>query len=116
MKKALIVTVAAVCVGGGFSARAADTCVASIFTGGFDRPLADGKRHTASELLIAHRKLAMGSRVRITSARTGKTVVATVRDRGPFTRGLCADLSPGVARALGASGLVKISMESDVKP
>lgn len=112
MKTITILTVAAVLAGGSLSSRAADTCVASIFTGGFDRPLADGKRHQSSELLIAHRKLAIGSRVRITSARTGRSVVATVRDRGPFTRGLCADLSPGVARSLGVSGLVKISMES----
>lgn len=116
MKKAVILTVMAILASGGVHVRAAETCVASIFTGGFDRPLADGKRHTANELLIAHRKLAMGSRVRITSARTGRSVVATVRDRGPFTRGLCADLSPGVAHALGASGLVKISMETNITP
>jgi rare lipoprotein A len=92
------------------SAAAGPTCTASVYWEGFGHPLADGQRHSPNELLIAHRTLPFGTRVRI-SVSSGKSIIALVRDRGPFRGGRCADLSRGVARALGVSGLPRITLE-----
>jgi peptidoglycan lytic transglycosylase len=45
------------------------------------RPLHDGA------LTAAHRTLPFGSRVRVTNHANGRSIVVTITDRGPFTRG-----------------------------
>lgn len=84
------------------------TCVASVYWEG--ARLADGSRFHPDEPLIAHRTLPLGSRVRVTAA-NGRSAVLTVRDRGPFVRGRCVDLSRGGARLLGVYGLPKVILE-----
>jgi hypothetical protein len=54
-------------------------------------------------LVVAHRTLPCGTRVRIRYH--GRTVTATVRDRGPFTGGREFDLAGAVARRLGFGGV-----------
>jgi rare lipoprotein A (peptidoglycan hydrolase) len=49
----------------------------------------------------AHRKLPFGTRLRVTNLRNNKSVVVTVTDRGPKTRGRVLDLSLAAARSLG---------------
>ncbi len=41
----------------------------------------------------AHRTLPFGSRLRVTNLRNNRSVVVTVNDRGPFTRGRVIDVS-----------------------
>lgn len=48
----------------------------------------------------AHRTLPCGTRVRVTDLATGKSVVVTIHDRGPFT-GAVIDLYRGAASRLG---------------
>ncbi len=49
----------------------------------------------------AHRTLPFGTRVRVTDPKTGRSVIVTINDRGPFGRHRVLDLSIGAARALG---------------
>jgi len=40
-------------------------------------------------------------------------VTVTINDRGPFVRGRVIDLTPAAARALGFSGLAKVSVSRE---
>lgn len=52
-------------------------------------------------LTAAHKTLPFGTRVRVTNPKTGRSVVVTINDRGPFNRGRVLDLCTGAARSLG---------------
>ena len=54
-----------------------------------------------SGFTAAHRTLPFGTRVRVTDPKTGRSVVVTINDRGPFGRGRVLDLCTRAARALG---------------
>ena len=60
------------------------------FTG---RRTASGKIFNNNAYTCAHRKLPFGTKLRVTSERTNKSVFVTVTDRGPFVRGRHIDLS-----------------------
>jgi rare lipoprotein A len=62
---------------------------------------ANGERYNPGGLTAAHRTLPFGTKVRVTSARTGRSVVVRINDRGPFIGGRIIDLSTGAARAIG---------------
>lgn len=62
---------------------------------------ANGERYNPSGMTAAHRTLPFGTRVRVTSPRTGRSVVVRINDRGPFIGGRIIDLSAGAARAIG---------------
>jgi rare lipoprotein A len=64
------------------------------------RLTANGERFDPDALTMAHRTLPFGTRVRITNLRNQKSVVLRVNDRGPFTPGRIADVSPAAARLL----------------
>jgi rare lipoprotein A len=72
-----------------------------------------GKRLTRHLPAVAHKTLPMGSKVRITSHRTKKSVVAVVEDRGPYTKGRIVDLNLIAARQLGITqdGITKVTLE-----
>jgi rare lipoprotein A len=59
-------------------------------------------------LTAAHRTLPFGTKVRVTHSKSGKSVVVTIIDRGPFVRGRIIDLAPAAARLLGISGLAPV--------
>jgi rare lipoprotein A len=69
---------------------------------------ASGRSYKASALVAAHRTLPFGTKVRVKSASTGRTVIVTIVDRGPFIKGRIIDLSKGAANALGFSGLHRV--------
>lgn len=80
---------------------------ASFYGGGANEggPMtANGERYSAGGLTAAHRTLPFGTRVRVTSPNTGKSVVVRINDRGPFVGGRAIDLSIGAARAIGLTG------------
>ena len=52
-------------------------------------------------LTAAHRTLPFGTRLRVTDPKTGRSVIVTITDRGPFGRRRVLDLSVAAARALG---------------
>ena len=63
-------------------------------------------------LTAAHKYLRMGTRVEVTNIKTGKSIIVTINDRGPFIKGRELDLSKGAARKLGIinSGTAKVRM------
>jgi rare lipoprotein A len=65
------------------------------------RRTASGAIFDPKLLTAAHRTLPLGSRVRVTNLRNGRSVLLTVNDRGPFRGQREIDLSLGAARTLG---------------
>src|SRR5579862_7841454 len=59
-----------------------------------------GGTYVASELTTAHRALPCGTKLRITNTKNGKTVEATVNDRGPTSKKRIVDVSRAVAEQL----------------
>jgi rare lipoprotein A len=74
---------------------------------------ANGERYNSGGLTAAHRTLPFGTRVRVTSPNTGRSVVVRINDRGPYIGNRIIDLSVGAARAIGLtnSGVGTVRME-----
>lgn len=74
---------------------------------------ASGSRYDMYGLSAAHRKLPLGTKVRVTNLGNGREVVVTIMDRGPVGTGRIIDLSYGAARQLGMAkeGLAKVRVE-----
>jgi rare lipoprotein A len=65
-------------------------------------------------LTAAHKTLPFGTRVRVTNLKTGRSVIVTINDRGPFNRGRVLDLCTKAARALGMIDRGVIYVRADV--
>jgi rare lipoprotein A len=65
---------------------------------------ASGERFNPEGLTAAHRSLPLGTRVRVTNTRNGRSVVVRINDRGPYVGGRIIDLSAAAARILGMMG------------
>ena len=78
----------------------------------------EGRRTTSGQVFreesftAASKTLPLGSRVRVTSLSTGRSVVVKVNDRGPFVRGRSLDLSEAAARRIGVihSGVARVKV------
>ncbi len=64
-------------------------------------------------LTAAHRTLPFGSKVRVTNLHNNRSIVVTVNDRGPFTRGRVIDVSVAAADSLGfrSAGVAHVRVE-----
>ena len=71
---------------------------------------ASGRAYNSGAMVAAHRTLPFGTKVRVKNLRNGRSIVVTIVDRGPFTKGRIIDLSTGAANALGFSGLQQVSV------
>lgn len=62
----------------------------------------------------AHRTLPIGSVVKITALKTGKSVLAVVEDRGPYTKHRLVDVNIAAARKLGMikRGITTVRVET----
>ncbi|MEA3274205.1 MAG: septal ring lytic transglycosylase RlpA family protein [Pseudomonadota bacterium] len=65
------------------------------------RKTASGERYDKTAYTAAHRTLPLGTRVRVTNIKTGKSIELRINDRGPFVKGRIIDLSRRAARDLG---------------
>jgi rare lipoprotein A len=74
---------------------------------------ANGERYNPGGYTAAHKTLPFGTRVRVTSPNTGRSVVVRINDRGPYVGNRIIDLSVGAARAIGLtnSGVGTVQME-----
>jgi rare lipoprotein A len=74
---------------------------------------ASGQRFDMYALTAAHRTLPMGTRVKVTNLRNGRSVVVRINDRGPYSRRRIIDVSFAAARALGMldAGVVPARVE-----
>lgn len=66
--------------------------------------VATGAPYNPEGLTAAHRSLPLGTRVKVSDPKTGRSVIVTINDRGPYVKGRVLDLSVGAARALGIDG------------
>ena len=64
------------------------------------RKTASGKAYDKNKLTAAHKTLPLGTVVRVTNKKNGKTVDVEITDRGPFGPGRIIDLSVAAAKEL----------------
>jgi rare lipoprotein A len=83
---------------------------ASVYSTKHGTKTASGMRLRDHAFTAAHRSLPFGTKVRVTHRKSGKSIVVTISDRGPFIRGRIIDLAPAAARALGFSGLAPVTI------
>jgi rare lipoprotein A len=65
---------------------------------------ASGEMMNPSAMTAAHKTLPLGSKIRVTNSKNGKSLVVRINDRGPFIKGRVLDLSKGAAQKLGFIG------------
>jgi rare lipoprotein A len=78
-----------------------------------DQMTASGERFDKRALTAAHRTLPFGTRVRVTHAASGRSVIVRINDRGPFKAGRVVDLSQAAAEQIGitGAGLARVKLE-----
>ena len=64
------------------------------------RTTASGEDYDMFELTAAHRKLPLGTFVKVTNLKNGKWIVVRINDRGPYVGDRIMDLSYSAARML----------------
>jgi rare lipoprotein A len=74
---------------------------------------ANGEKFNPNGLTAAHRTLPFGTKVRVTSMKTGKFVTVRINDRGPFRSQRIIDVSAGAAETIGikSDGIGEVRME-----
>jgi peptidoglycan lytic transglycosylase len=82
--------------------------------GFWGEPTACGTMLTPTTLGVAHRKLPCGTQVTFSYA--GRTVTATVIDRGPFRKGYAWDLTKKTAKRVGFLAIGSGPIEATVTP
>lgn len=78
------------------------------------RRTASGTKFDNEKYTAAHRKLAFGTKVKVTNEVNGKSVIVTITDRGPFTRGREIDLTRRAFMDIAANknaGNLKVTIE-----
>jgi rare lipoprotein A len=77
-------------------------------------PTASGERFNMHAMTAAHRTAPLGTHLKVTNLRNGKSVVVRINDRGPFIKGRIIDLSRGAADVLGftGAGLTRVAIET----
>jgi rare lipoprotein A len=74
---------------------------------------ANGETFNSHDMTAAHRTLPFGTRVRVTSLETGRSVTVRINDRGPYVDGRIVDISRGAAESIGMieRGVTKIKLD-----
>jgi len=74
---------------------------------------ASGRQLSNHAYTAAHKKWPMGSKVRVTNLRNGRSEILTISDRGPYIKGRIIDVTVGSAKRLGFydDGLAKTKVE-----
>ncbi len=73
----------------------------------------NGEVYNMHAMTAAHRTLPLGSIVRVTNAKTGRSAVVRITDRGPFIEGRILDLSQAAAKAVDVflPGVARVRLE-----
>jgi rare lipoprotein A len=75
---------------------------------------ASGERFDKHAMTAAHRSLPLGTRVRVTNQKNGRSVVVRINDRGPYGgHGRIIDLSEAAAKQLDMidAGVAPVTLE-----
>ncbi len=77
------------------------------------RKTASGEIFRQSNLTAAHKRLAFGTKVRVTNLANGKSVKVRVNDRGPFVANRIIDLSKSAAKKIDmvGAGVAKVKIK-----
>ena len=77
------------------------------------RKTASGERFDQSAYTAAHKKLPLGTKIKITNIENGKSVIVRINDRGPFVRGRIIDLSRSAFSSIGntSAGVINVEIE-----
>ncbi len=77
------------------------------------RETASGEPYDMFRFTAAHMTLPLGSWIRVTNVRNGKSVIVRVNDRGPVVPGRIIDLSYGAAQILDfrARGVARVRLD-----
>ena len=115
-----VLAVSALVLSGSFVATAAEAHthhatggygLASWYGPGFGgHRTANGERFDGGAFTAAHRSFPFGAQVRVTSRRTGRSIVVRINDRGPFAAGRVIDLTRAASRALGMDGTEPVTL------
>ncbi len=93
----------------------AETGTASWYGGKFHgRPTASGEPYDKHGWTAAHKILPLGTYVKVTHMKNGKSVIVRVNDRGPFVKGRIIDLTRSAAQKLDmlTSGTAPVRVEA----
>lgn len=75
---------------------------------------ANGQRQKKGGLVAAHRTLPFGTKVLVKCLETGRSVLVTIVDRGPYSKGFVIDMSKDAAKVLGlldkGKGVTRVSL------
>lgn len=94
--------------------RYAETGWASYYGSEFaGRSTSSGDAYDMHALTAAHKRLPLGTVVRVTNLSNSRAVTVTINDRGPFKRNRILDLSYGAAKLIGmiGPGTAKVRLE-----
>lgn len=100
--------------GKGHVRHASQKGVASWYGGRFNHHrTSSGSAFDKTRLTAAHPTAPLGSKLLVTSEETGRSVVVTVNDRGPYSHNRVIDLSQAAAARLGmlSSGVAHVKIE-----
>lgn len=77
------------------------------------RRTASGQVYNKHRLSAAHKTLPLGTKIQVTDAKTGRSIVVRVNDRGPFVKGRIVDLSKEAAKELGIvdRGIARVDLK-----
>jgi len=77
------------------------------------RRTASGERFDPNRMTAASKTLPLGSVVRVTNPKNGKSVDVRITDRGPYVRGRSIDLSRGAAQKIGIAhkGVARVKIK-----
>lgn len=77
------------------------------------KPTASGEPYNMYDMTAAHMNLPLGTMVKVTNLRNGRSVVLRVNDRGPVVDGRIIDVSYNAAKALDfkARGLQRVRLD-----
>lgn len=104
MKKVALALVAATPLLFASPASAAKTCGSASWYALHGNRTASGEKMNKHAMTAAHKSLRMGTKIRVTNKKNGKTVIVRINDRGPFIKGRILDLSKGAASKIGMIG------------
>ena len=77
--------------------------------------MANGQPFDRTKFTAASKTLPLGSRVKVTCLKTGKSILVTITDRGPYVGRRILDLSEAAAKAIGLKsyGVTMVSINAN---
>lgn len=78
------------------------------------KPTSNGETYNMYGMTAAHKTLPLGTHVKVTDLKNGRSVIVRINDRGPFVAGRIIDLSYKAARKLGMAktGVAPVRVEA----